>query len=102
MGIMNHGGITVTQVGVTVTSSGSASAAAALPTTAAGRSPKVVEVVATTIAYIKFGDDTVAATVNDIMVNMHPRRFVVAGMGGHFSVLQETASAKVNIVALEI
>lgn len=91
----------VVTVGVTATSAGTASAAATLPVTSTGEAPRTVEVVSNTVAYIKFGGASVAATANDIMVSSTPRRFNVMGLGGYFSIIWETAAAKVNILALE-
>lgn len=100
MSDMKHSASTVATVGKTTTSSGTASAAATLPTTSGGLAPNVVEVVATTAGHVKFGGNAVAATVNDAMVTSTPRRFYVGGLT-HFSVIERTAAAVINIVAVE-
>lgn len=87
-------------VGTTVTSSGTASAATAIPNGPGGTRAKRVRVTGTTLGYIKFGDSGVAATANDILVTTTPTYFNV---GGHtyFSVIEETASCKVNVVPVD-
>ncbi len=91
--------VSVSATGTTVTSGAAASAAAAIPNSASGTKAKWVRVTCSTLAYIKFGDATVAATANDALVSSTPSFFFVPQ--SHFSVIQETAGAKVNIVPVD-
>lgn len=93
--------VSVSAVGTTVTSGAAASAAAAIPNTASGTRAKAVRVTASTLGYIKFGTSAVAATANDILVSTTPSLFYVGGQT-HFSVIQETAGAKINIVPVDV
>lgn len=87
-------------VGTTVTSGAAASAAAAIPNGPGGTRAKRIRVTGTTLGYIKFGPDGVAATANDILITTTPTYFNVGGHS-HFSVIQETAACKINIVPVD-
>lgn len=91
----------ISQAGTTVTSSGTASAAAAIPNNASGTRAKFVRVIGSTLGYIKFGNSAVAATGNDILVSSTPAFFHVGGHT-HYSVIEETAGCKINIVPVDI
>lgn len=89
----------ITGQGTTTTSSGSSSSAIALPKLADGVTPaRIVMVTCSTLGYIKFGG--AACTTFDILVTPNP--LVVDAHGtGFYTVLQETASAKINVVPVE-
>ncbi len=90
----------ISAAGSTVTSGAAASAAAAIPNSASGTRAKYVRVTGSTLGYIKFGASTVAATTNDALVSSTPSLFYVGGHT-HFSVIQETAGCKINIVPVD-
>ncbi len=94
--------VSISQAGTTVTSGAAASAGAAIPNSASGTRAKWVRVTGSTLGYIKFGAaDTVAATANDILVSSTPSFFFVGGFS-HYSVIQETAGCKINIVPVDM
>lgn len=95
------GPLSISAVGATVTSGATASAAAAIPNGPNATRAKAVRVTASTLAYVKFGVAGVAATANDILVSTTPSVFWVGGQT-HFSVIQETAGSKVNIVPVDM
>jgi hypothetical protein len=94
--------ISVAAVGTTVATSTTHNGSAALPTTADGKNPKVVQVsVNSGVVYVKFGVTGVTATTNDALVNSSaPVLFNVVGMG-FYDVIADTGTPKVNIVPIE-
>lgn len=92
--------ISVSAVGATVISGAVASAAATIPNTGNGGRAKAVRVISDGSAHIKFGGSTVAATANDIMVSTTPTVFWVAGFT-HYSVIQNSVAAKINIIPVD-
>lgn len=92
--------ISVSAVGTTLTSGAAASAATAIPNTGNGGRAKAVRIVSDTSGHIKFGGAAVAATANDILITSTPTVFWVAGFT-HFSVIQNTAAAKINVIPVD-
>ena len=92
--------ISVSAVGTTVTTGATASAAAVIPNTGNGGRAKAVRIVSETSGHIKFGGSAVAATANDILVTSTPQIIWVAGFT-HFSVIQNTAAAKINVIPVD-
>lgn len=89
----------IVAAGTTTTSSGTTSAAIALPKVSDGTTPaRVVMVTCTTLGYIKFGG--AACTTSDILVTATPLIVDTHGVG-FYTVLQETAAAKINVVPVE-
>lgn len=88
--------------GVNATTSGT-SASAALPNTQAGTAARIVRVAATQAAYINFGTSSgVTATANNILVQPADAVVLTLPRGStHFAVIQEAASGKVNVQAIE-
>lgn len=91
----------ISAAGTTVTSAAAASAAAVIPNSASGTRAKYVRVTGTTLGHIKFGGSAVAATVNDILVSSTPSLFYVGGHT-HFSVIEQTAACKINIMPVDM
>lgn len=91
--------ITISKSGSTLTTSGTSSAATAIPTNTGGRR-QAVRVIATGNAYIKFGNDSVVATTNDILITPTASCFNIAGHT-HFAVIQAGTSASINITPIE-
>lgn len=93
--------VKVSGTGTTTTTGAASSAAISLPADSSGRAARFVRVVADTVASIAFGLSGVAdATANDTMVTNEPTIFNVAGWT-HYKVIQVTAGAKINVVALD-
>lgn len=80
---------------------GAASARVAIPTTAAGTSPRYLRVAAINESYIKVGDSTVVATANDVLVQ--PADAVILAVQGctHIAFIQGASVGKVSLVPLE-
>ena len=92
--------VSFTAIGVQIVSSGT-TGRVALPVTASGAPPKFVRIQSNQPAYIRFGDATVVATINDFYLSPNnPELVVTAGMG-YMACLQDTAAAKINITPLE-
>ena len=88
----------VTQ-GATTTSS-----RVALPVTLnqASANPRFVRVLCEANAYIKFGDSTVTATLNDILISPNmPEVFNVAGCS-NIAVITRTGTSNISITPLEV
>ena len=94
------GFLSVAATGTQVTSSGT-SQRVAIPVNAAGRAPKHVRLQCTGNVYVRPGDSTVTATVNDILLSPnYDLGLAVAGFT-HIAYLQEAVGAKINITPLE-
>lgn len=80
---------------------GAASARSAIPVDASNKVPKYVRISARNECYVKAGDSTVAATVNDILIQ--PADSLTLQVTGctHIAYIQGTAAGQVNIVPLE-
>ncbi|MBY0430288.1 MAG: hypothetical protein K2Q10_03750 [Rhodospirillales bacterium] len=87
--------------GFTVTT-GAVSQRAALPPTTAGQPPRSVRVVGTGTAYVMFGDSSVSANVDTVLlVPGRIEAFSVVGCS-HMAYVQEAApGVKINLVPLE-
>jgi hypothetical protein len=93
--------ITVTNVGVTITTSGT-SARQGIPTASSGEIPRYVRVAATAACYVKIGTSGVTATANDILVQ--PADAVVLHIPNgvtYIAAIQDSAAGKCNVVPLE-
>lgn len=91
------------QVGTTGTTvtSGASTANVAIPVNANGDIPKYVRLMVTGNLYVKAGQSSVTATTNDMLLS--PNFDVILNVHGcsKIAYIQETASAKLNITALE-
>ena len=85
----------------TQVTAGGASARVAIPNDASGRRARFIRLQVTSNAYVRAGDSTVVATVNDVLLS--PNFDVVLDVmpNTHIAYLQEAPGAKINISPLE-
>lgn len=94
--------ITVFAAGSTVATGAAATAGATIPLNSAGAKPLYIRVTATNASYIKLGTSgSVAATSNDVLVQPSDSVILAVGGASHFSVIQDSAAGKVNVLPLE-
>jgi len=81
---------------------GAASARVALPVNSAGIAARVVRVAALNACYCKFGDATVVATANNILVQPADAVLLTVPKGAtHIAGIQDAAAGKLNIQPVE-
>lgn len=81
---------------------GASSARSTIPTDASGNKPKYIRVSGRNECYVKVGDSTVTATVNDILVQPADSVILQVTTGHtHIAYIQGTAAGSVNVVPLE-
>lgn len=92
--------ISVNATGLQVTT-GAASAVAAIPTTANGKTARFVRLQALATCYVRPSGAGGTATVNDVLLT--PNEHVILCVDGftHLAHIQEAAAAKFNITPLE-
>lgn len=87
--------------GATIATSAT-SARVALPTNSAGIAARIVRVSALNACYCKFGDVTVVATANNILVQPADAALLTVPKGAtHIAGIQEAAAGKINIQPIE-
>lgn len=86
--------------GITVTASGS-SQSTAVPNGADGNRAKLVRLMVTGNLYVKFTSGAGAATANSMLLSPNFDVLVNCRQYDTISYLQETASAKLNIIPIE-
>lgn len=91
----------ITQPGISITSGAASSAAQTIPNSASGTRAKFVRVIGSTLGHIKFGDSTVVATVNDMLVSSNPCYYDVGGLTS-FAVIERTAACVINVVPVDM
>lgn len=95
------GFMAVSTTGATVTT-GAASAAVSIPVDGSGNRPNYIRIAATAESYVKIGIGSPACTANDILVQPSDAVFLQVPKGAtQVTYIQGTATAKVNIVALD-
>jgi hypothetical protein len=92
----------ILNVGTTVAAT-TTSSRTTLPTTGNGvdSNPSFVRVLPETAAYIKFGDGSVTATLNDILVQPNMAEIFNVRGCSNIAVITRTGSANVNVVPIE-
>jgi hypothetical protein len=99
--IYNGGFIVVTVTGVSA-ATGAASARSAIPVDGSGNKPNYLRIAARSECYIKIGDSSVSATLNDILVqNADSIIIQVPKAATHVAYIQGTAAGQVNITPLD-
>lgn len=97
----NGGFLSVSTVGVSA-ATGAASARSAIPVDGAGLIPRYIRVAARNECYVKIGDSSVAATVNDILVqNADSVILQVPKAATHIAYIQGVTAGQVNITPLD-
>ena len=95
------GFLVVTQPGISAASV-LASARSALPTDGSGRIPSYIRVSARNECYVRLGDVTVTATVNDCLVQNADSVILQVGRAHtHIAYIRGLADGQVNIVPLD-
>ena len=97
---IHTGFVSFSAIGVQIISSG-VSGRVALPVMASGAPAKFVRIQSNQPAYIRFGDATVVATVNDFYLSPNNPELIVTASAGYMACLQDAAAAKINITPLE-
>lgn len=99
--IYNGGFINVTVAG-TSQATGAASARVSIPVDGSGNRPSYVRIAARNECYVKIGDSSVTATINDILVqNADSIILQCPKAATHIAYIQGTAAGQVNIVPLD-
>lgn len=97
----NGGFIVATAVGFSA-ATGAGSARTAIPTDGAGKIPSFIRVAARNECYVKIGDVTVVATVNDVLVqNADSVIIQVPKAATHIAYIQGVAAGQVNVTPLD-
>lgn len=90
----------VSATGTTVTS-GASTANVAIPVDSTGNKAKVVRLQVTGNLYVKFGDASVSASTNDMLLSPNFDVLVNCLQFARIAYIQEAAAAKLNITPLE-
>lgn len=99
--IYNGGFLCVSTVGFSA-ATGAASARSAIPVDGSGNRPNFIRVAARNECYVKIGDVTVTATINDILVqNADSVILQVPKAATHIAYIQGTAAGQVNVTPLD-
>jgi hypothetical protein len=94
-------GYQITATGTTVTS-GSVTARVAIPFDNGGvNQARYCRLQTTGFCYVRVGNATVNATTNDLLLSPNEAAYLITANATNIAYLQETASAKLNIVAIE-
>lgn len=95
------GFLSVSTVGFSAATGGT-SASSAIPVNGSGIIPSYIRVAARNECYVKIGDSSVTATVNDILVQNADSVILQVGRGNtHIAYIQGTAAGQVNVTPLD-